>query len=142
MIRITFLLFLFFGFQDQSAVSSDSLTIHIHQAASDQGLIRVLIFSKQEGFPSEVDKALKSYSVKPKNKSVQLEVKNLPYGKYAVAVIHDEDENGKLNTNPVGYPTEKFGFSNNPKTYFGPPSFDKAAFDHKSTSQTIKISLR
>lgn len=120
---------------------SSSLHLQIHHAASDQGLIRILIFSKATGFPDQPDKALKSFSIAPKNKGAILDISDLPAGKYAIAVIHDEDKNGKLNTNAVGYPTEKFGFSNNPKILFSAPSFEKAAFDLKSTSQTLRINL-
>ena len=130
-----------FGKIAPAPYQATTLTIQIHQAASDQGLIRVLIFSKAAGFPDQPEKALKSYSVAPKNKSAILNVSDLPAGIYAVAVIHDEDKTGKLNTNAVGYPTEKFGFSNNPKILFSAPSFDKAAFEFKSTSQTLRINL-
>nr|WP_287939531.1 DUF2141 domain-containing protein [Algoriphagus sp.] len=118
------------------------LEIQINQAKSDKGMIRVLIFSKETGFPDQPTKALKSLSISPKNKSGLLSVTDLPPGKYAVSVIHDEDNDGKLTTNAVGYPTEKFGFSNNPKMYFSPPSFEKAAFELQSESKRIEINLR
>jgi uncharacterized protein (DUF2141 family) len=122
--------------------SNPKLEILINQANSDKGMIRVLIFSKETGFPDQPTKALKSLSIQPKNKAGYLSIKDLPPGKYAISVIHDEDNNGKLTTNAVGYPTEKFGFSNNPKVYFSPPSFEKVAFELKSDSEKIDISLR
>lgn len=117
------------------------LLIQIHHAKSDQGKIRILIFSSEKGFPDQPENALKSYSITPKNKSGQLLVEDLPEGKYAVSVIHDEDENGKLNSNAVGYPSEKFGFSNNPKVYFSIPSFEKVAFQLTKETKTIRINL-
>jgi uncharacterized protein (DUF2141 family) len=141
MIRFTLLLFFALGKIAPLPPQATSLHIQIHHAASDQGLIRVLIFAKAVGFPDQPDKALKSYSIAPKNKSAMLNVSDLPAGVYSVAVIHDEDKNGKLNTNAVGYPTEKFGFSNNPKILFSAPSFDKAAFEFKNVGQTLRINL-
>jgi len=49
-----------------------------------------------------------------------------PVGKglYAVAVLHDKNKNHKLDY----LLKEGYGFSNNPKLFFGPPKYEKAAF--------------
>jgi len=52
---------------------------------------------------------------------------NLKPGKYAISIFHDKNSNGKLDTNMLGIPTEKFAFGNNAKGYFGPPPFDRAS---------------
>ena len=62
------------------------------------------------------------------NKS-SFSVPNLRPGKYAVRYYHDENMNGKMETNLVGKPTEGYGFSNNVIGKFGPPSFDKWLFE-------------
>lgn len=51
----------------------------------------------------------------------------LPSGEYALALIHDENANNKLDTF-MGIPREGFGFSRNPAIGFGPPSFAAAQF--------------
>ena len=38
-------------------------------------------------------------------------------------------KNEKLDTNFFGIPKEQFGFSNNAKGRFGPPSFESASFE-------------
>jgi len=48
-------------------------------------------------------------------------------GTYAFAVIHDENMNGKLDTNSLGVPKEGYGFSNDAKTSLGAPSFSAAS---------------
>ena len=45
-----------------------------------------------------------------------------PQGSYAVALFHDENDSGHMETNLLGIPTEGYGFSNNPTLYLGPPS--------------------
>jgi uncharacterized protein (DUF2141 family) len=105
-------------------------------------MIRVLLFSGAAGFPDQVGKAVKSFSLPPKNKQVAFTITDLVPGTYALAVIHDQDSNGKLSSNAVGYPIEKFGFSNNPKVYFSPPSFEKASFVLGKTPVKVTISLR
>ena len=52
----------------------------------------------------------------------------LPDGTYAVGVFHDVDGNEALSKNFLGIPEEPFGFSNNVRGRFGPPSFMEASF--------------
>ena len=55
--------------------------------------------------------------------------KTLNSGKYAVRYYHDENLNGKMETNLVGKPLEGYGFSNNVTGKFGPPPFEKWLFN-------------
>ena len=50
-------------------------------------------------------------------------IENVASGNYAVAVFHDENDNGKLDTGAYGIPIEKYGFSNNAVVKMGPPAF-------------------
>jgi uncharacterized protein (DUF2141 family) len=68
-------------------------------------------------------------------------LKTSPQGVYALVVIHDEDSNGKLNTNWLGIPTEGYGFSNNAKGLLGPPKFPAASFSYDGRSVDLTISL-
>ena len=63
-------------------------------------------------------------------------------GRYAVAVFHDTDANGRLSTWPIGLPKEAYGFSRNARGRFGPPSFEAAAFDLPTAGSRLEISLR
>ena len=54
-------------------------------------------------------------------------INNLEESKYAVAIYHDENDNNRFDT-ILAIPQEKFGFSNDAKVFFGPPSFDEASF--------------
>jgi uncharacterized protein (DUF2141 family) len=56
-------------------------------------------------------------------------IENLEPGKYSFRYFHDENMNEKLDTNWLGIPKEGFGFSNDPKITFGPPSFEKTLFE-------------
>lgn len=48
-------------------------------------------------------------------------------GDYTIAIVHDENGNGKLDTF-AGIPREGVGFSRNPVLRFGAPSFRSASF--------------
>jgi uncharacterized protein (DUF2141 family) len=133
---------LFFALETLGQSNQTSLQVSISGASSDAGSIRILVFSKPSGFPDQVKQAVRSISLPPQSGKASFKLTDLPAGTYAIGVIHDLDNNGKLSTNAVGYPTEKFGFSNNPKVYFGPPSFEKAAFVLGKTAVSLEISLR
>ena len=67
--------------------------------------------------------------------------KGVPAGNYAVLLTHDENDNGKLDTNLVGMPVEGYGFSNNPQV-MRKPTFDEARVDVPAAGTAIDITLR
>lgn len=60
----------------------------------------------------------------------------------AIAIFQDVNENGKLDKNSLGIPTERYGFSNNPKRGFGPPSFHQAKYRLSDGINTLTIEIR
>lgn len=73
-------------------------------------------------------------------RSVTVRFDSLPPGPKAVRLFHDENENADLDTNFFGIPSEGYGFSNNPRSRFGAPSFEDQLFEHR-VDTTIAISL-
>lgn len=65
---------------------------------------------------------------------------NVPYGKYAVSVYQDINEDGQLDQNFLGIPKEPIGFGNNYRP-LGKPNFDSALIEHSSTSKPAAIKL-
>ena len=65
---------------------------------------------------------------------------DIPEGTYAISFIHDENDNGKMDTNFMGIPKEDYGCSNNAKGFMGPPKWKDAKFELKS-DKTIDITL-
>ncbi|MDF1811381.1 MAG: DUF2141 domain-containing protein [Verrucomicrobiales bacterium] len=69
--------------------------------------------------------------------------RNLPPGLYAVAVVWDTNGNGVLDTKGrFKIPVEPYGFSNNPKTRFGPPEFAKCVFRVPENGGRIEVFLK
>ena len=66
---------------------------------------------------------------------------DLAPGKYAIRLMHDENDNGKLDTNMVGMPTEGYGFSNNPRVRRA-AHFDEAVFEVAADGTAITIEMR
>ena len=65
----------------------------------------------------------------------------LPSGDYASVVFHDAKDNGIIDHNLIGVPSEELGFSNSFKLSLsnGLPTFNKLKFAHGESAQTIII---
>lgn len=122
--------------------NTSRLELVIQNTKSNKGTIQVLIFNSEAGFPDEPKKAFKAFSLPITDLSAKKTIDKLPPGKYAISVFHDEDSDGKIQKNGVGIPIDRFGFSNNPTLFFGPPSFSKSAFTIKNTPTKVLINLR
>ena len=95
---------------------SSTLTVQVTGARNTKGRIGVLLFESAQGFPNDNSKAVRQQTVdiEPSTLSGQAVFKNLPHGTFAVAVLHDENGNGKMDKNLMGIPKEGYGASNNP----------------------------
>jgi len=63
-------------------------------------------------------------------------------GVWAVAVYHDEDASRKLNRSGLGMPAEGFGFTNNPSTVAGLPTFRSVRLKVSKPGLTTRINMR
>ena len=63
-------------------------------------------------------------------------------GTWAIATYHDENANRKYDRNAIGLPKEGAGFSNNPPTFLGLPSFSRVRFPVRGPETEIKIRLK
>jgi uncharacterized protein (DUF2141 family) len=87
------------------------------------------LFASAEGFPQKGERALQSVMSPITNGAARCRFQPVPAGRYAVAVVHDENGNQKLDNNLLGVPTEGYGVSNN-KTYaMSAPRWDESRFD-------------
>lgn len=119
-----------------------SATVSIEGFRNKDGFAAVSVFHEREqrAFPQDASKAYKTFYIPiPQGKKITIPLENMPAGKYAIALLHDEDGNKKLNT-VLGYPREGFGFSNNPRVLIGAPDFSKCAVELNDDSVvTIKL---
>ncbi len=73
---------------------------------------------------------------------VEVVFAGLPPGRYAVMAYHDANANGRLDTLPIGLPTEAYGFSNDARGMFGPPAWSKAVFEAGPGETVQSVRLR
>ncbi len=124
-----------------AAESNHQLTVQITGIRNADGQVAVALFNSGRDFPEQA--GAHAGQLTPARKgTVSVTFKNLRPGIYAVAVLHDENKNGKMDFNLVGMPTEGYGFSNDASAPFGPPSFDEAAFKLKVENGQISIAAK
>lgn len=66
---------------------------------------------------------------------------NLPEGTYGAAIFLDENRNGKLDRNLVGWFKEPFGFSERARARFGPPKWEDARFTVSNTPLHLRARI-
>lgn len=120
-----------------------TLSVVVKGAKSKTGKIKVALAANEQEYknPKSIRQAQQLKDVEPVDGDTKVVFEGLPSGRYALLVFHDENDNNDLDTNIVGYPTERYGFSNDARAMFGPPSFGDAAFDiaESKISQTVSI---
>jgi uncharacterized protein (DUF2141 family) len=136
------LFFLFLRSTLSYAGENYSLTIEIDGFESDDGKAMIAVFNSKDGYPVKPEKAYKKLISEIKNGKVTLVINGLPAGTYAVSVLHDENDNGKMDTNFLGIPSENFGASNDAKGFMGPPSFEDSKFELQTNNKKIKINMQ
>jgi len=97
-----------------AAVNAADITITVRGVRNDQGKIAALAFVKPDGFPDRVAMAATQAQVPARQGAVTLVLKNVPAGKVALTILHDEDGDGKLKRNLIGIPTEGVGMTGKP----------------------------
>lgn len=106
------------------------------------GTVACALFESAEGFPTEfLRTATNVMVIKIRKAQARCDFQDIPPGTYAIAVIHDENMNGKLDTNFFGVPTEGYGFSKDAKALLGVPSFSSASFPYDGRGVDLTMSL-
>ena len=120
---------------------SGTIIILIVGLDNNDGEVQMGLFNSAESYNGKKPK-YRGAIMKVSNQKVEWKLEDVPFGDYAVKAFHDENSNNEIDTNFLGIPTENYGFSNNARSLFGPPSFDDAKFKFNETEMTTEIILK
>ena len=119
-------------------VQAHTLTVNIDQIKEQSGKLHVALYRSEQSYQQGKD-AVAALVKEVSGDSQQLVFTDVAEGQYAIKIMHDANNNGELDRNIMGIPSEGYGFSNN-AGQFGPASFKDAAFAVAAdTSLTINI---
>ena len=123
--------------------SCPGIHVKILDIKNSTGAVACALFESPLGFPTEfLHSATNIMVIKIRDTQARCDFLDIPPGTYALAVIHDENMDGKLGTNWLGVPKEGYGFSNDAKAFLGAPSFSAASFPYDGRNLDLTISLQ
>jgi uncharacterized protein (DUF2141 family) len=121
--------------------STSTVLLEVSSFKNTRGTLNCRLFTKASDFPD--GEGIFTVRTPIAGPNTACTFPNVEPGTYAVAVVHDENSNGKLDKNFVGVPSEGYGVSNN-KTYaLSAPKWDESVFTiAPSESKTLQVKLR
>ena len=105
-----------------------NVTVTIDQIESAQGKVYVTLWGSKETWLDD-QKSLQNIGQPAAVGSVTFVMHDVAPGRYAIATFHDENANGQMDFNFIGYPTEGYAFSRDIRPFLSAPSFESCAFD-------------
>lgn len=118
-----------------------NLTVEVENLRNSKGVLLIALYDRDGSIPDEQYKNyFKMEKVTITNGAAQYTFSNLPKGNYAVNILHDENNNGKIDKGLI-LPKEGIGFSNYSSIGLtNRPNFKKASFEFNQ-NKTIKVKV-
>lgn len=118
------------------AQDSHTVTVTVDNVLNNNGHVLVGLHTEDTFMKT---KAIQNAKAEIKDGKISVTFENVEPGNYAVMVLHDENDNERMDMEPNGMPKESYGMSNNPMLY-GPPTFADAKFElTKDTELKIRF---
>ena len=112
-----------------------TIRVEVEGLRSDDGVVRAAVCSRDEFLSAHC-----SHGSAAEAEDGAITIDDVPDGRWAVQVFHDEDGDGELDTQGRR-PLEGMGFSRDARMRFGPPRFRDAAFDLGGDA-TVRLTMR
>lgn len=106
------------------------------------GSVACALFESSAGFPTAFLKSATHIAmIKIRDTQARCDFLDIPPGTYALAVIHDENMNGELDTDWLGVPEEGYAFSSGAEASMSAPSCESASFSYGGENLELTIRL-
>ena len=117
------------------------LTVTVKDLRNRKGVLIFGVFESPEGFPNTQSKSV-YWEVKAAEGGSLTFTANLPPGRYAASVLHDENRSGDMDRGGLGVPLEGYGVTSNPKPKMRAATFEEATFTLPAEGKEMTISLQ
>jgi uncharacterized protein (DUF2141 family) len=123
------------------ASAGPDVSVTVTDLRSVKGKVLACLTADAKTFPN-CDKDPKALAVTVNaGKTVSFAFRGVKPGTYAIALLHDENGNGKADK-ALMIPKEGFGFSRDAKVRMGPPTFSAASFTVAEDPVRQQIKMR
>ncbi|GJM32019.1 MAG: hypothetical protein DHS20C18_10200 [Saprospiraceae bacterium] len=143
MIKAFLLLIIAFLFLNAESDHSTSgkLIIEVDNIRISEGMVWIGLYDSKENYLIQEQAIVEGLKVNHTGK-LFIEVPNLTYGNYALALFHDINNNGELDRNFFGIPSEPYAFSQPLKTKWRLPYFEEVRFSFQHSEQVLITKLK
>ena len=124
-----------------TAQPAGKLSINVSGLRNDNGVVRCGLYASAGTF-RQPGAEVKGVVARPAGQQATCVFSGVPAGTYAVAVFHAEQNETQIQTGVFGKPKQGYGFSRNPSSTFGPPSFEAASFSYAGGNQSLSVTLQ
>jgi len=125
-----------------SAGDPRALTVDVEGLRSGTGVVQVALFRTADGYPQHVELAARTRTVSIELPTTVVRFDDLEPGTWALAVLHDENANGRLDTTFLGVPKEGIGASREATRRMGEPRFDDARFEVDASDLHLRVAMK
>lgn len=130
------------GFPSSSFADEEPSSLNVVEfktsVSSNKGVVRCGLFARK----GWLKKPLRAAAASISGRSALCVFERVPPGTLGISAFHDENSNGKLDTNFVGMPVEDYCASRDARGTFGPPSFDDAKFDYRGGTKRLVARMK
>lgn len=123
-----------------AAAQTGNLRVILRNFKSDAGETNIILYNNAYTFPDKPDKCYSNLWARIHKGYAEVTFKNIPYGDYALAAYHDENDNHRLDLSVIGIPKEGIAISNDAKGLFL-PRWKDARIQVNSADKTIVMTV-
>lgn len=125
-----------------SPAMAGDVVITVTDIRSSKGVVRACMTTREDIFPKCIKDPAAHRTVVPADGTIEIRFTGVKPGDYAIALLHDENDNGKADRAMGMMPKEGYGFSRDAPVKMAPPKFKHAVFRIGEGSQRVTIKMR
>ena len=129
------------GLAASPAVAGE-VVITVTDLRSTKGVVRACMTTREDIFPKCIKDPASHRTVVPAGEKVEIRFSGVKPGNYAIALLHDENDNGKADRALGMMPKEGYGFSRDAPVKMAPPKFNDAVFTQGEGTNRMTIKMR
>jgi uncharacterized protein (DUF2141 family) len=130
------------GAASAAPASAGEVIVTVTDMRSTKGVVRACMTMRQDVFPKCSKDPESHRVVVPAGAKIEIRFTGVKPGRYAIALLHDENNNGKADRAAGMMPKEGYGFSRDAPVRMSPPKFRDAVFDQGEEAQRLTIKMR